>query len=330
MLNQKLALSAVLAAAALPVCAQSTLQIYGRVNTTIEQQKLGGESMTGMFSNASRIGFKGAENLGRGLQAGFVLESGFASDDGAGSGGAGIDFGRHSELFLQGTGGLLRLGNFTPESYSVTADMVSMHNHDTGASSDALYAWLSSDVNKIAYRAPVLPNAWVEVSHALHESTSGGKNMWDVAANYDFGDLGVGVGMIDYGDNRQVAVRASYSLNQLVLGGYVQRVEMDKGNASEEAWTNYRLAAAYTLGANELHANIGYADRKAGKSATQWTLAVNRHLSQRTKLYASYTKVHNGANASYGYGFNDRLQAAVGAHTGQDFSALAVGVRHNF
>ena len=331
MLNKKIALSAVLAAAALPVMAQSNVQIYGRVNTTVEQQKLGGESVTGVFNNSSRIGFKGTEDLGAGLKAGFILESGFNSDTGAGANGEGLSFNRQSELFVAGNAGMLRLGTFTSESVFATADIVSMHNHDTGSSSDALYEWITRDENKIAYRTPVMANTWVEVGHAFHEKQGDNRNVWDLAANYDKGNLGLGLGFTDNGNDRQAAVRATYSMGQLVLAAYAQRVEMARDTAAEEKWNNYRVAAAYTMGATELHANVGYANRDEGKSAKQWTVGVNHNLSKRTKLYAYYTEVDNSSNGTYGYGFNDALKAAVGAtNAGKDFSSVAVGIRHNF
>ena len=112
--------------------AQSSVTLYGRVNTTVERQKLGDVSTTGMFNNASRFGFKGTEDLGGGLKAGFQLEAGFDSDTGTGSGWThpttGMSFARQSEVNLSGGFGMLRLGNFTPESYYATADYVSMHN----------------------------------------------------------------------------------------------------------------------------------------------------------------------------------------------------------
>ncbi|HSU20527.1 MAG TPA: porin, partial [Variovorax sp.] len=45
----------------------------------------------------------------------------------------------------------------------------------------------------------------------------------------------------------------------------------------------------------------------------------NHNLSKRTKVYGYYTRVNNGAAASY--------QSGV---AGADFRSLAVGVRHNF
>ncbi len=78
-----LALLAVVGSSA--ALAQSSVTLYGRVNTTVEQQKFGNDKVTGMANNASRFGFRGVEDLGGGLKAGFVLESGFRSDDGGGA-----------------------------------------------------------------------------------------------------------------------------------------------------------------------------------------------------------------------------------------------------
>jgi hypothetical protein len=49
-----------------------------------------------------------------------------------------MTFARQSEVNLSGGFGMLRLGNFTPESYYATADHVGLHSHDRGSSSDAL------------------------------------------------------------------------------------------------------------------------------------------------------------------------------------------------
>ena len=144
----RIALAAVAVLGATTAMAQSSVTLYGRVNTTIEHQKDGGTSKNGIFNNASRFGVRGVEDLGGGLKAGFVLESGFNSDTGTGAApGGGLTFGRQSEVNLSGGFGMVRLGNFFPESYFASADYVSMHNHDTGSSADALYIdpnWLAA------------------------------------------------------------------------------------------------------------------------------------------------------------------------------------------
>ena len=300
------------------VLAQSSVTLYGRVNTTVERQKVGNDTVTGMFNNSSRFGFKGVEDLGGGLKAGFQLESGFSSDTGAS---ATRFFGRQSEVNLGGNFGMVRLGNFTAESYYATADYVSMHNHDTGSSADVLYAYVMRDTNKIAYRAPNLGGLSLEAAVSMHEQTNNGKNAFDLAANYDMGPLAFGAGYTQLDDVKQLGLRAVYTAGPFVLGGYYQRDE-DAFIANGGTRNSVRLAGAYMMGASEFHLNAGRANsykNVSDSAANQYTIAYNYNLSKRTKAYAYYTKVDNARNASYGTGAN-----------GVDFSSFAVGVRHNF
>ena len=316
--------------------AQSNVTIYGRVNTTVEQQKNGDAKLTGMFNNASRWGLRGTEDLGGGLKAGFQLESGFASDTGAA---ADRYFGRQSEVNLGGNFGMLRLGNFTSESYYATADYISMHNHDTGSSGDALYSYVIRDINKIAYRLPAFGGFTAEGAVSLSEKAPGARNAFDLALNYGAGPLGLGLGYTSNkgsegvfgsynGEAQQVALRASYALGAFTLGGYYQYSTLDdvNGGTQDAKRHAYRLAAMYTMGASELHANFGRAEKikfggskLSGTAANQWTLGYNYNLSKRTKVYGYFTKIDNGANISY-----------QGGPVGDDFRSVAVGVRHNF
>ena len=302
--------------------AQSSVTLYGRVNTTVERQEVGNVKTTGLFNNASRFGFKGTEDLGGGLKAGFQLESGFNSDTGAS---ATTFFGRQSEVNLSGGFGAVRLGRFTAESYYATADYVSMHNHDTGSSSDALYydpVWFGGlgTKNKIGYRTPDFGGLTVDASVNMHEKTLGSndKNGYDLAANYNAGPLALGAGYSQWNSNKQGSLRALYTIGQFTLGGYYQRNDEDVIGTRN----NFRLAGMYAMGASEFHLNVGRANswsKVADSAATQYTLAYNYNLSKRTKVYGYYTRVNNGANATY------NVNAG-----GQDFSSVAVGVRHNF
>ncbi len=298
--------------------AQSSVTLYGRVNTTVERQEVGNVKTTGLFNNASRFGFKGTEDLGGGLKAGFQLESGFNSDTGAS---ATTFFGRQSEVNLSGGFGAVRLGRFIAESYYATADYVSMHNHDTGSSSDAFYAYVMPDANKIAYRTPTFGGLTVDAAVALHEQAVGGKNAYDLAANYNLGALALGAGYSKQGDVNQFAVRALYTFGAFTVGGYVQRDE-DAFVANGGKRNTFRLAGAYNMGASEFHVNVGRAGEYKNlndSDSTQYTLGYNYNLSKRTKVYGYYTHVNNSRNAAY--------QSGV---AGADFSSVAVGVRHNF
>ena len=319
------------------VMAQSSVTLYGRVNTSVERQKDGDVTTTGMFNNASRIGFKGVEDLGGGLKAGFQLEAGFASDTGAGTDwpglppATGINFGRQSEVNLSGGFGMVRLGNFVPESYYATADFVSMHNHDTGSSSDQLYydpVWFGGlgTKNKVGYRSPSLGGLVIDAAVNLHEKAAGTneKNGFDLAANYNLGALALGAGYSYVNSNYQLGLRAAYTFGQFTVGGYYQRNKDDNQWVSGGAGTrdNFRLSGMYTMGASEFHVNLGHASKWSNvpdSAATQWTLGYNYNLSKRTKVYGYYTRVNNSAAIAY-----------KASKLGDDFSSFAVGVRHNF
>jgi predicted porin len=317
---KRIALAAALAGAvAAPAFAQSSVTIYGRLNTTIENWKAGGaKSVTSMENNASRLGFKGTEDLGGGLKANFLIEHRFASDTGVAS----------SEFWsgdawvgLSGDFGQVRLGRMTSAAYFATADYVSMHNHDTGSSADALYSlgfqsWVTK--NKISYTTPDIGGLTVELQYALKEDQSViGKNAIDLAANYQAGPLHLGAGYTKLGDDQQIAFRALYEMGAFTFGGYYQRTKLDDSFGGDGKANVFRLSAMYTVGASEFHANLGYAGDVGDiddSGATQFTLGYNYNLSKRTKVYAFYTKISA-----------DNANPYVG-----DFRSVGLGIRHNF
>lgn len=315
MIKRSIALAVLATLASGAALAQSSVTLYGRLNVTAERQKVGSDTQTVLEDNYSRIGFKGEEDLGGGLKAGFIIEHGFDPTTGAA---ASTFWGRQSEVYLSSKLGMLRLGNFTQESLNATADVVSMHNHNTGTSADALYTYFGSDVNKVAYRTPeFVKGLWAEASIAEATAGTGGKRPVDLAVNYDLGKLQLGAGYTKADQDNQFAVRASYGMGPFTLAAYAQRTKSD--DLSRNA---FRVAGMYTLGASEFHVNVGYAGKigdLANTQATQATLGYNYNLSKRTKVYTYYTKVDNDRNASYGTGA-----------AGVDFSSFAVGVRHNF
>jgi predicted porin len=290
-MNRSLIIAAALASVGASAFAQSTVTLYGRLNLTVERQKVGnGPNNWVMQNSSSRFGLKGSEDLGGGMKAGC-----------------------QSEINLSGGFGMVRLGNFTSEAYYATSDYIGMHNHETGTSSDAFYAYVGRNTGKIAYRTPNFSGATVEI--AITEAGANPDRSVDLAANYDAGPLHLGFGYEKNGDAKQFAGRVLYELGAFTLGGTVQR-DTDGFGAGFGNRTNYRLSGMYTMGKTELHANFGaagdYSNLAGTQKANQYTLGVNQNLSKRTKVYGFVTKV---ADKGTIYG---------------DFQSLAVGVRHNF
>jgi predicted porin len=325
------------------VMAQSNVSIYGRLNVSIERQKTeatvpDGEGFTtvsqsiwAMQNASSRIGFKGTEDLGGGLKASFLIEHGFSPDTGAANA---TFWGRESWVALEGGFGRVRLGNMGPTAaYFATADYISMHNHDTGTSADWFYWYQGAATNMIAWNQSFGPFS-AEVQYSLkaigttESKAAGAQDTIVLVGNYDQGPLHVGVSYLDGQDNsglggesgKQFGVRGLYEMGAITLGAYFINDKVDDGAGNTAKRNSYRLAAMYTMGANEFHANFGVAGKVKFNngfgeidSAKQFTLAYNHNLSKRTKVYAFYTALSGDGRELY-----TTLK-----------NSLAVGVRHN-
>ena len=326
-------IAAALACAAVPVLAQSTVTIYGRVNTTVEAQKSNGVSNTMVDDNNSRFGFKGAEDLGGGMKALFQLESGFDSSTGATTRGA--LFGREATVGLSSSLGTVKLGQQAlAPIYFTSADYVSMHNHDTGSSSDALFGLFLQPLrqsNSIAYTSPTFSGFKFQLAQSLSEKANFAgsaipvSTVTDATLDYDNGPLHLGVGYDKNGLNKTFAVRALYEFGALTVGGYYERDKYEGafvGGPTLVDWgtrNNIRLSAMYVVGASEFHANVGAAGNFSKialqSKARQYTLGYNYNLSKRTKVYGLVTRISDSAAGLYAPG---------------NFRSAAVGIRHNF
>jgi len=334
----RIALAALAVAGSSAVLAQSNVTLYGRINTSVEREKIGDTATTKMNNNASRFGFKGVEDLGGGLKAGFQLESGFDSSTGAQS--SSSFFGRQSEVNLSGNFGMLRLGRWIAESYFAMADygVLDSPNYDTGNASDALYGYLMRDVNKVAYRTPLFAGLTVEGAVSLNErqnttftdpnvpsnSIQTAKNAYDLAANWENGPIALGAGYTKVGDANQFGLRVHYTTGPFQIAGYYQHVKNYDNDYLINAGSRdvYRITGGYTFGASDValgFAHTSKLDHVANSDANQVILGYNYNFSKRTKVYAIYTHVDNKAGARYATGI-----------TGANLNTFGVGMAHNF
>jgi predicted porin len=312
-MKKQFALGLLAALAASGAFAQSSVTVYGRLNVTVESIKIGDEDRQGdVHNNSSRIGFKGTEDLGGGLKAGFQIEHGFDPTNGTA---ATRFWGRQAEVNLSGGFGTVRLGTFTPDSYYATSDYIGMHNHETGDSSDALYdfnTYVTTD--KVGYITPNLSGfqAFISVAEAKGGLDTSSKVV-DFAAYYDAGPLHLGAGATKNGDYKQIALRGLYEFGPVTAGALVQRVSAPFVGDR----TYFRVSGMYAMGASEFHLNVGRTgewDNLNESDALQWTVGYNYNLSKRTKVYGYYTRISDGDAGAYG----------------GDFNAFALGIRHNF
>jgi predicted porin len=336
---KKIALVAALAAVAAPAFAQSSVTLWGRLNTSVESQKFANQDRKVVVqNNSSRLGLRGTEDLGEGLKASFNLEHGFNSDTGTlqtFGGSSSMFWSRQANVELSGSFGAVRLGTWFPDSYFSTVDRTSNHNHDTGTSSDALFSDFGFGVrtNKVGYFSPTFSG--FSFIGSVRAGEGAGPHAYDLSLNYEADGLHVagtyaqaeryiGAGQIGSGAKRQTyGLEADYGFGPFLVTGYYQSEKIDGFRTRNIG----RVSAMYTLGQSEFHFNIGGTKRGGDQAsangmtgdsfmnggASQWTLGYNYNLSKRTKVYAFYTTI------------DQKLPNKAG-----DFSSLAVGLRHNF
>src|SRR5450830_102811 len=342
--------------------AQSQVSIYGIVDTgvvyTTNANAAGNSalkmpSLTASFP--SRLGFKGNEDLGGGLQAMFVLEAGFAVDTGAMGQGNRL-FGRQSFVGLKNNYGSVMLGRQVNMTYLVTAKSDVMGPNIFSISSIDSYIPNARSDNAIGYLGTFSGvTVGATYSFGRDTSTAGGASATscagEVAGNakacrqvtamlaYDSQSFGVSSSYdIMYGNTgASNGLTSSDNTDQRVtLNGYAMLGStkigmgvMDRKTRAAAVNTNsdlYYLGFSYPIStALVLDAQVAKLSIKG--SANKSTLSVARltyNLSKRTALYTSLGYMKNAGTAAI------PLDVGGTVGTGMNQFGVMTGVRHTF
>lgn len=254
----------------------------------------------------SRLGFKGVEDLGGGLKAGFNFEQGINAANGATDANT---FQRAAWLNLAGDFGEVRLGrSLTTSFYSVAKwELTGTANYSAVANQFGFAGAGSRNDAAIMYFSPSMGGFSVGASTVLKGNT-GTEAKYDLSLSYANGPV---VATMAYntqkGGNTGMAIGAKYTMGAFALAASVQ-------NNEKEA-TGVTVAKGVTLGGT---ANLGPVSltvdvaRDTEFKDTDVVVEVKYPLSKRTFLY--------GVMLSDGKG-KVLTEKATG---------YALGVRHNF
>ena len=366
-MQRKLLATAVASACALPAVAlaqvPSSIQIYGRANVSYERIETKNSSNTAvqpnqsnwdLVDNSSRIGFRGNKDLGGGITGLFQMESRVRLNTGKDA----FLTSRDSYAGLAGGYGTVRLGRTIGPVYYATYDYISMHNHDTGTSSDALLAptvvGRQGFMNRtVWYTSPKLGAFTVDVAYSLLDGTrltgvSSQPRYLGLVGSYDQGPLHLAASYANTkdsdllspsvaNDDKAYTFGGLYDFKTFVVGALIENAKSKTVTGSDAKRNYFRVSAMMPVGKNEFHVNFGTVNHGIGgigngtsttdDGAKQWTLAYNYNLTKETKVYGFYTRVHNDTNGMYGLGAS---VANVTQVAGLEISSIAIGVRHNF
>jgi len=354
-MHRKLLAAAVASAFAMPALAQvpPELQIYGRVNVTMERIEtdnsnnpaVPNQSNYEFVDNSSRIGFRYNKGLTPGLKAIFQIESRVNLTDGGGT-----FTSRDSFAGLEGGFGTIRLGRTIGPVYYATYDYISMHNHDTGTSSDAL---LNGTIfgnqgfmnNTLWYTSPKIGNFTIDAAFSLLGEARVNQSMDQpryigLVGAYDTGPLHLAISYANTENDADLdpgagstpssatayTIGGAYDFKFMVLGALYEKAKRDilGGDVSSDY---FRFAAMFPVGQHEFHLNYGWVDADGSTGAKQYTLGYNYNITKATKVYAFYTAVDNDNNGNFVIGGST---TTIGAATGAQYTSIAVGLRHNF
>lgn len=328
--------------------AQSSVTLFGIVDTAfgyVDNANAAGDSVYGLSTSGnatSRLGFRGVEDLGGGLKAGFWLEGEIFGDDGNA---AGFNFQRRSTVSLAGGFGEVRLGRDLTPGYSkiISYDLFGQTGigQFMGWSSN-WYATIgdSNDFrssNMISYYTPNFSGFTAGLGYGFDEQTSGkaGRYVGGYVA-YENGPLGVAVSYEQRNLNlpadperNALTVAGSYNLNVVKLNAIVQQTKDEVPSASDRKVNAYALGASAPVGAGEVKLQYALYDQKAIDSkAHQISLGYVHNLSKRTALYGTVAYLNNKDASNLGLVAKNLSTGGPGA--GENQTGVQLGIRHSF
>jgi predicted porin len=327
--------------------AQSTVSLSGTVDTYVQYSKGSIESRTGLGSggnSTSKLIFRGSEDLGGGLRAGFWLESGFTADNGQGQAtntnnqpsgatpAAGLTFNRRSIVYLAGPWGTLHLGRDWSPTYDTFTTRFDPFGVASGIGLNYTAGINPNGVrvsNGISYITPKYAGFSANIQHWFGENPQDATNSKDGTGNgikldYDRGPFGA---VAAYARTNFAAGDALYRNAAVVYAFGSFKVSANYNNdrqgalKQEGALVGVRVPA----GSGEIKASYSWFRTNASGHQKAQKLAVGYvyHLSKRTAWYTTLARIDN----------SDGLALAInGSKTAPNRSSTGfdLGIRHNF
>ena len=359
-MQKKLIALAVAGLVSAPVFAQSNVTIYGVADAYMGFGSHGDNDMAAVQSgglSGSRLGFRGAEDLGNGLKAVFTFEQGYKVDDGTGLGGNS----RQSFVGLAGAFGAVTLGRQYAPGYDF--------QYDALQSSPALspQAILSGGVGS---SIDASNGARWNNSVAYNGMFSGLKvrAIYSMADNENTSPDGVG-GWADPSDDDAMGLGLEYANGPLKVGAVYQVLQSASNVVGADDQTEWLLGGSYNFGVATLalsyqdaeslgkvknqdaklwqvgvlvpvgaagNVHLAYGEVKADNvigsdsaKSKSYTLAYTHALSKRTTAYTGYNRTDNDTGLDFGP-VADLDKTVPLRNGGENSDLFVVGVRHTF
>jgi len=341
---------AVLGAFAGAASAQSSVTLFGVVdlslrwvnNNSVSQYQMAQDGL-----NSSRLGFRGVEDLGGGLNASFWIEGAINPDIGTATG---QSWQRRSTVSLAGGWGEVRLGRdytatfwnstiFDPFGTNGLGSAGNLAFVAPAVPSGGAYNTLVRANNMVGYFLPsgIMGGLYGQVQVAAGENAPGNK--------YVAGRLGYAAGpfnvAVAYGKTQVTSnfdmdsfnIGGSWNFGFMSLMGYWGNLGL--GNLSQDNWF---IGAQAPIGLWTLKATYGQVSRSGtesfapgfnGQDANQIAVGAVYDVSKRTALYGTWSGINNKSGSRFIVGALQNV-AAGGAVANADSQGFEFGIKHSF
>ncbi len=331
MMKKILAAAIVSAFAAPAFAATANVDVYGKLHMSVnyfDDQPVG-ISDVGISSNASRIGFKGAEDLGGGLKAIWQIEQTVVLDEGSGNFAT-----RNSFIGLNGGFGTALIGRHDTPIKSV-GRAVDLFGDSMADSRNVMTDGSNGRPNNVLmYKSPSFAGLNFDALYSTgsvngNASEPDDTDFYSVSGTYKNGPLFLGLGYAD-GDGLSTSVdkawraAAGFTMAGLKFVGQYDKNDSISGTSDSDAWM---VGAAYKMGNVTLKANYMESDiDNTSADPEQWTVGADYSLSKRSNVYATYAK---GEYITVGSGAGTSDRVGSGSTSG-DISVISLGMIHTF
>ena len=338
---QKTLIVLALLAATGTASAQSSVTVYGKIDLglVIDSGAAAGKSvrLSSGVTGGSRLGFKGAEDLGDGYKAAFVLETGFCADSAAGAPnfctGSNQFMGRQVHGDLSGAFGTLSGGRQYSLGY---LNLTTIDPFGTGYAAQVNNIVDAAGVrlnNSVHYTTPVVAGVSASGEVALGETPGNWKagRVLGAAVNYAAGPAYAGFSFYDLANpngagsaRRDYLLGGSYDFGVVKVHALVEKADGDPTGTLRLDTLDLMAGVTVPLAGGALMASyIRHDDRGAlNRDANQLGAGYNYPLSRRTAVYVAYARIVNENGAAFHVG--------NATETGTGNKAFDLGVVHNF
>ena len=260
----------------------------------------------------SRLGVRGVEDLGGGLNVGFNFEAGLDLDDGGTTTGSNF-WARQANMQIGGNWGTVKLGRMYTPTYvtMLTWELTGNANYSV-LGNTYKYNGLGSRANSaFGYITPTFAGLTAVVGYVTKndnvDASGTGHDVWDVALMYGNGPLAAGASVSkvkDYKTSYQIGGKYTFGDYFKLAASYSQA--SDAASGMNTIRRGFELGGTAMYGPFSLTLDVTRDTKNAwaldGKKYTNGIVEVEYKLSKRTFLYGAYLRV-NGRN-NYGLGID--------------------------